>query len=318
MGGGNMDVVGHFIALDHRKNYVTGKKGTVVLSIRGTYTISGLLIDANAYSKEYCDGFAHSAMATSTDNLWDVVKEDIIKLLKDNPGYNLVINGHSLGAGIAALLSLKLQYRNLLKKADSSLANVQVHCFAFACPPVYYQAEESKEIKDAMKNIYGFIHENDCVPFLSVDAIRRLSQTVIDIDKIPSHFPFQKLLMAAGVSKISDEVKKDVFKNRDLPFLEGAQPLAVPTAFLMWMKKFDNDKRGRPMFNTMFCHPEGDNNIDGTNDLNILLDVDMITDHMPPGYEQAIYSIREQIKYGKDGFILKDERVGGDEVTAMV
>ena len=158
-----------------------------------------------------------------------------------------------------------------------------------------------------MKSIYSFIHENDCVPFLSVDAIRRLSQTVVDVDKFPSHYPFQKLLMAAGIVKISEELKAQIFLKKDLPFVEGAQPLAVPTPFLMWLRKFEEDKRGRPIFNTMFCHPQKEGSSCGTNDLNILLDQDMITDHMPPGYEQSIYSVREQMKYGKDGFVLKNE-----------
>lgn len=301
--GGNMKVLGHFISVDHRQRSLgTGKqsKGAVVLAIRGTFTISGLLIDAQAYSTKFCGGVAHAGIANSADTLWNTVKEEIVKLLRRYPGYDLVITGHSLGAGCAALLALKLMYDDVLAKMDSSLQAVQVNCFAFAPPPVYYQDVKDERITDSMAKIYSFIHENDCVPFLSVDAIRRLLDTVLDVDKFAT-LPFAKPLMAAGLIGVPDDLKNTIIQERSLEPVKGGQPLAIPSKFLMWMQYFRDDEKDRPMYDFQFCRPEKENGHIGTNDLNILLDEDMISDHMPPNYERAINSIGEQMIGGKNG-----------------
>merc|ERR1712165_428103 len=273
--GGNMKVLGHFISVDHRQRSLgTGKqsKGAVVLAIRGTFTISGLLIDAQAYSTKFCGGVAHAGIANSADTLWNTVKEKIVKLLRRYPGYDLVITGHSLGAGCAALLALKLMYDDV----------------------------KDERITDSMAKIYSFIHENDCVPFLSVDAIRRLLDTVLDVDKFAT-LPFAKPLMAAGLIGVPDDLKNTIIQERSLEPVKGGQPLAIPSKFLMWMQYFRDDEKDRPMYDFQFCRPEKENGHIGTNDLNILLDEDMISDHMPPNYERAINSIGEQMIGGKNG-----------------
>ena len=54
---------------------------------------------------------------------------DVEAALRRNPGYSLALCGHSLGAGIAALLSLLWQRR-------FPSAGVAVHAFAYAAPCV--------------------------------------------------------------------------------------------------------------------------------------------------------------------------------------
>jgi hypothetical protein len=56
--GGDFDLLGHFIAVDHRHK-------TVVLAIRGTYSASGLFIDAAAYTTPFCSGVAHQGRKTT-------------------------------------------------------------------------------------------------------------------------------------------------------------------------------------------------------------------------------------------------------------
>lgn len=292
--GGNLDVVKHFVAVDRPRGKI---KGAVVLSIRGTYTISGLKIDVGGYSREFCDGKAHAGIADAADNLWKEVKTIIVNALISNPGYDLVVTGHSLGAGTAALLTLKLKYEDILATENAKLKNVKVRCYAYAPPPVYYNEDENTKINAAMKDTFAFIHENDCVPFASADAVRDLAATMDKVDEYPKGIPILKSspLMAAGIKPIPDGLAEKILESNELPAIAGAEKLAIPAPFVMWMRKTHDDDNGRPMYNTMFCRPKKEKDMMGTNDLNILLDFPkMINDHMNPQYERAINSLRQQ------------------------
>jgi len=298
--GGDIDLLGHFIAVDKRPTQTSPqKKPAVVLALRGTYTISGVKSDAECYSAPFCNGRAHKGIAKRTDKLWEYVKEKIVSLLKANPGYDLVITGHSLGAGAAGLLALKLKSERLLAKADPALEDVDIRCFAFAPPPVYLCENDKKSVMDdAMKSTYAFIHENDCVPFCSTDSIRRIARVVDDVDAATN--VIEGPLMAIGKKDITPEIKDKVFDESELPFAPDAEKLAIPAPYAIWMRHVNVDEYGRPMYNAMFCRPQGENGEAGTNDLNLMIDKDMIPDHMNPKYERAITSIAEQMK-GKNG-----------------
>ncbi|GFH49771.1 hypothetical protein CTEN210_06247 [Chaetoceros tenuissimus] len=292
--GGSMKVLGHIIALDHRKTQL-GAKGAVVLAIRGTFTLSGLKVDAKAYDADFCEGKAHAGIAERADALWKHVEESITALLNENPGYELIITGHSLGAGTAALMAMKLKYYNTLGN------DVKVRCFAFAPPPVYYQTHENEKLTEAMKDTYPFIHEEDCVPFCSVDAIRKLSETMTTVDQMPKDSVLFSPLMALGLKPVSEDIKNAIYDDRELPVVPGATRLAIPAPFVMWLRHVSNDDKDRQMYNMMFCRPQADSDGIGTNDLNIQVSIpDMISHHMNPQYERAIMSIAEQMIHKKD------------------
>jgi hypothetical protein len=309
--GGSMELLGHFIAVDARKTQVAAsasenEKGVVVLAIRGTYTVSGLKADAAGYTIPFCDGYAHAGIAKRADSLWEKVEDDIVKALRNNPGYNLIITGHSLGAGAAALLSLKLNYKGFLKKIQG-LEKVVIRCFAFAPPPVFIQSSNDEALVKAMNNAYAFIHENDCVPFLSISSIRNLAGTLDAVDNFEKGVLKSSPLMAAGLKPIPDELKQLICKDRLLPSVPNVHKLAIPAPFVMWMRKVaDKDAADLPEYNVMFCRPQKENERMGINHLPILLDKDMISDHMSPQYEQALYSVlRQMISHsGGDGYVL--------------
>ncbi len=301
--GGKKNLVNHFIAIDRPRGKLSG---AVVLAIRGTYTLSGVKTDAALYSQQFCDGRAHSGIADAANNLWEEVREEVLRALLDNPGFDLVVTGHSLGAGTAALLTLKLKYEDILVNENEYLKDVKIRCYAYAPPPVYYQKDMSEKIKDAMSSIYAFIHENDCVPFASADALRRLSDLMVKVDNYPKGIFGSSPLMAAGIKPIPEELSDMVFEDPELEYMDGAEKLAIPAPFVMWMRHADDDDKGRPMFNTMFCRPQAEGNMKGTNDLNFLIDERMVSDHMNPQYERALNSIRQQMlnkKLKSDGYV---------------
>jgi len=304
--GGDIDLLGHFIAVD-RKATRTGGKPVVVLALRGTYTVSGLMSDAAGYTRPFCDGLAHKGIADRADGIWEYVKSDVVAALKENKGFDFVVTGHSLGAGAAGLLAIKLKHGDLLAKEDPSLASVKVSCFAYAPPPVYLSDEGKEKINEKyMENTYAFIHENDCVPFASADSVRRLSRNVDAVDAATN--PIVGPLMAIGKWRVPQKVKDIIFDESEMPYIKGSEKLAIPALYSMWMRKHSSDDKGRPMYNAMFVRPQGYGSRPGTNDLNIFLDLDMISDHMNPMYERAIASIGQQMmgKNASHGYILPD------------
>jgi hypothetical protein len=304
--GGSIELLEHFVA-------VSKVDKAVVLAIRGTYSLSGLQIDAAAYNKPFLGGVgvAHSGMAERTDFLWDHAKDTILEALKNNPGYDFIISGHSLGAGTSALLALQLNYDAFFAKhGDELLKHVKVKCFAFAPPPVFVQTDNTKitvlKVKDAIANTSAFIHENDCVLFMSIDAVRRLANMMTLVGAKTVCKPVRRLLMAADQIKIPQDVVDIAVSGSTymLPAVNDAQRLATPAPYVVWMRNFDVDDNDLPQFDAMLCRPHLDSILKGTNDLSILLHRSMISDHMNPMYERAVNSVLEQIvKHKKPGYV---------------
>jgi len=93
----------HLVAVDHAHQ-------EVVLAIRGTFSVQEIVVDLTSFSREgFGGGEAHEGMATMAERLWQVAGPAIVKTLKDHPNYNLVVTGHSLGAGTASLLTILLK-----------------------------------------------------------------------------------------------------------------------------------------------------------------------------------------------------------------
>jgi hypothetical protein len=82
------------------------KTMSIVLVIRGTFDGKDVLIDLNCKEATFIDGFAHGGILTGARNILEKAEPILKKALQNNPTYQLVVTGHSLGAGTAVLASM--------------------------------------------------------------------------------------------------------------------------------------------------------------------------------------------------------------------
>ncbi|KAJ5587309.1 uncharacterized protein N7459_003074 [Penicillium hispanicum] len=143
-----------FLAVDN-----TNK--AIVLAFRGSYSVRNWVADVEfPYTDPgLCDGcFAELGFWSS----WQFVRDDITKALNstvaDHPDYQLVVTGHSLGAGVATLAAADLRG----KGHPSTL-------YAYASPRVANPA--LAEYISAQGKNYRFTHTNDPVPKLPLIAM---------------------------------------------------------------------------------------------------------------------------------------------------
>lgn len=276
--GGDMKVLRHYVAIDHETK-------SVVLALRGTLSISGALVDMQGMDCDFCCGKAHKGIAEMAENVWKESGDKIVTLFKENVAlkdYTFVITGHSLGAGTATLLNVKVHL-------EKPLGERKVKCFGFAPPPSYCVDPNLKDpvaaasIQRAIDNCIGYIHDNDCVPFLSVTCIRRLATLMDTVDNKTEHMWFyRRFRLFWEYDAIPDDLMEDVIlaeanstvTTRDV---DGASKLELPAKVVIWMKK-----NFAGSFEAFGCNPGK------IAELNVFCCEDMVSDHLPEQYEDAL------------------------------
>jgi hypothetical protein len=166
---------------------------------------------------------------------------------------------------------------------------------AYAPPPVFYPLTAAKE---AVENTVAYVHNMDCVPSLSIHAVRRLLKTMNDL-----HIPLQSIPLKEtypGMKLLPELLVEVMAKSTLEPMLEkeGAEPLCVPAHSLIWLQlRAEDIEKSKDMDgcdeheDTKLCY--------STTVLDPLLygerviDVHsrMLADHMQPAYEKAFHHL---------------------------
>lgn len=265
--GGSLTVLRHFIAVDHASK-------SIVLAIRGTLSISGALVDMQAMNVEFCEGLAHQGIAEQAHKLWEETGDRLLEIAAKHQGYRVVVTGHSLGAGAASLLHVKMHQEGL---CDST-------CFAFAPPPTYCSNSKDPKIAKAIQQCVGVVHDHDCVPLLGVASIRRLATQLDTVDNESEKMWFWKRFLIFWEFRpvpahIIAKVQACLEGNRDRVVGEAA--LEIPGKVVLWIKKSAKSDG----FDEFACSKEAWRRV------NVFMCSDMITDHMPEAYEDALDSL---------------------------
>lgn len=155
-------------------------KEAIVLTIRGTLSIYDIFTDLNAEFVEYTykspssveviKGMVHFGMLNCAQNLYGLIRLRLLdEINKQN--YKLVINGHSLGAGIASLF-------NLILLNDIDFQTVDIMTFTYGCPSVI-----SSNLNEILKDhVFSCIFGYDIVPELSFASIFNLHEVINKIN----------------------------------------------------------------------------------------------------------------------------------------
>lgn len=155
-----------FVALDH-------KTEAILVAVRGTLSLEDVLTDLSADCENLHtegvegDCFGHKGIAQAASYVYRRLKNDGIlnQAFAVAPEYKLVIVGHSLGAGAAAILSI------LLKSEFPTL-----RCYAFSPPGGLL----SKALADYSKKfIVSIIVGKDLVPRLSMPNMEDLKTRIL-------------------------------------------------------------------------------------------------------------------------------------------
>ncbi|EDV28188.1 uncharacterized protein TRIADDRAFT_53544 [Trichoplax adhaerens] len=168
-----------FVAYDHCK-----KK--VILAIRGTMSLNDAITDLLAVPAEldipgYHDTSGHKGMCESAKVLKEKLKSQ--KLLEpafnEHPDYDLIIVGHSLGAGVAAILSI-------LMKPDYP----KLRCFAYSPPGGLVSLELSKYARDFVISVVTGCDLVTRVSLQNMEDLRNKLLLTIRSSRIPKYKVF--------------------------------------------------------------------------------------------------------------------------------
>jgi len=164
---------GHYVAVSriHQK---------VVIAIRGTMRPQDALVDLVCEQTEFVspfdsgdeviEGSAHRGFLKSAQRLAGDLHEIVVQLLDENPGYELVVTGHSYGAAVATILTLMWSRMPVFRSRN-------IRAFAFAAPcSVCHRICRAPYTK---RHVTSVILKDDIVARLSLSSFRDLQKAMI-------------------------------------------------------------------------------------------------------------------------------------------
>uniref|UniRef100_A0A3B5KZK0 Diacylglycerol lipase-beta n=1 Tax=Xiphophorus couchianus TaxID=32473 RepID=A0A3B5KZK0_9TELE len=157
-----------FVALDH-------KREAVLVAVRGTLSLKDVLTDLSAECEnlpvEGVSGacYAHKGMCQAAGYIYKKLVNDGIlnQAFSVVPEYKLVVTGHSLGAGTAALLAILLR---------TSFPTLQ--CYSFSPPGGLLSKALAEYSKDFVVSV---VLGKDLVPRLSIPNMEDLKRRILKI-----------------------------------------------------------------------------------------------------------------------------------------
>lgn len=142
----------------------------VVLAVRGTYSLHDLITDISCDAAPFMWSFAHRGIADSARDVHAAVIDKLHSLQAGRrEPLNLRVVGHSLGGGVAALLTLILRYSG----------NIRARAVAFAPPPCLAPDISSACTEVVQSLVFG----DDLIPRCSELAALRLLEDISRFSK---------------------------------------------------------------------------------------------------------------------------------------
>eukprot|EP01059_Diplonema_ambulator_P035897 TRINITY_DN866_c1_g1_i2.p1 TRINITY_DN866_c1_g1~~TRINITY_DN866_c1_g1_i2.p1 ORF type:complete len:706 (+),score=136.38 TRINITY_DN866_c1_g1_i2:78-2195(+) len=288
-----------YICVDHDAN-------AVILGIRGTLAPEDYLTDANAGVMPFGEGLVeggqcHKGIGLAARGVRRAAEGLLAEAFTKYPEYRLIILGHSLGAGTAALLSIELKskYPNLLGLAYS--------------PPGGLMNKVLRDHSQGYILALGF--GKDIVPRASINTVRNFRDRMLETFA-HSETPKCKILGCCCFS--SDTKEKAWFnleqaeermrepynetRNQIEAYLRSIQTICEPTVQLYPPSRYIHIMRVGKQGSTEILHPIS-MNVEDLMDEGILASTSMVFDHFPHTVMRAINKVVDPNKrYPLNGF----------------
>ena len=236
-------------------------------------------------------------MATMAERVWRTAGPTVVDLLQKNDGYELILTGHSLGAGAACLLNILLSQSRVNRPpgCDETINYVQkrpIRCFAYASPPVFAPLEV---VPRAVRTTVNYINQDDFVPFLSVHSVRQFFSCVRVLDGYysrPDVAAWDRLQVLWGLKDPPQELVTAVQRATNAPLTpkRGAPLLNIPAEKSIWLRHDDSGTN----YSVRVCDS------DRLAMLGVHLHNNMLPDHSPARYEHAFETLYKEEKENDD------------------
>ncbi|CAI5720923.1 unnamed protein product [Peronospora destructor] len=135
----------------------------LVLVARGTASLLDFCTDLCLHNEPFQNGQGHRGMVHAAAWLVHHLHSDLEELLEKYPDYRLVATGHSLGAAVAALVTIQLR-----KEFPS------IQCYAFGTPACVTQELATGAYDFVTTVVNGY----DCVPRLHQHSLMKLQDEI--------------------------------------------------------------------------------------------------------------------------------------------
>ena len=173
--------------------FIDHKTESIVLGIRGTYSLRDLAMDLVSDSVPYLDGWAHRGILGGARKILHESKNVLQTALSLFPNYNLVICGHSLGGGAAELITLELLYGEENEHNRFARNGTKITCYAFGAPPVFIS--NGVTVPFEVPEIKVFVNQADVVPTLSLATVAKAVAQISALDTLELNFLEKSQLM---------------------------------------------------------------------------------------------------------------------------
>ncbi|KAJ3031505.1 UNVERIFIED_CONTAM: hypothetical protein HDU68_003446 [Siphonaria sp. JEL0065] len=185
-----MDPVFHYVALDRVAR-------VVVVSLRGTLALNDVLTDLKADYADFMGYKVHSGMLRSAALMYRkgaAVRDAVKRALDENPTYGLILTGHSLGGGVAALLALRWACKTselgirptspyypptpfVTSGRGGFPRGRPIHCYAYGSP-----CAVSLDFSISAKGLVStLVNGDDIVPTLSIGLVRDMKAVTMSL-----------------------------------------------------------------------------------------------------------------------------------------
>ena len=227
----------------------------------------------------HVDNKVHKGMLDAAFNVKKLIDNHFKQTLEKFPDYQIIVTGHSLGAAVAAILTIWW--------ATEYGEKINIHAFCYGCPPVL----SIDLAKKYSQYITTFINGNDCIPYLSYGSVDDLKFKLLQILEQSPGF-FGRIFQACHIGnpfKLSNDTVKKMENFFNTPAIPKIIPIENPNNMQrLWV----------PGEIIHLCQKNKDtaliNILEPAQLSNIYLTNGMFKDHMPDQYEYALNSAYKQ------------------------